>query len=201
MQPAESELGGRIDTVLRIGVEVGHAANRDDQPPSRPLHGGKESPGHGEWPHQIHLKLTGQLRHGSLLEGDSVEHPRIIDEDIRSPRLGKHPCPKLFYRCRIGEVGGEILEGPVSAVFERPGHPHHPGPGFRQRGGNGETDAAGGTGHQSKLAFEWAHTWVRPSTSLRNSSRVRGSLRKLPRTALVTVREFCFSTPRIAIQR
>ena len=37
--------------------------------------------------------------------------------------------------------------------------------------------------------------------SRRNSSRVRGSSRKTPRTALVTVREFCFSTPRIIMQR
>ena len=40
-----------------------------------------------------------------------------------------------------------------------------------------------------------------PCASARSSSRVRGSLRKSPRTALVTVCEFCFCTPRIIMQR
>ena len=38
-------------------------------------------------------------------------------------------------------------------------------------------------------------------TSRRNSSRVRGSSRKLPRIAEVIVFEFCFCTPRIIMQR
>ena len=37
--------------------------------------------------------------------------------------------------------------------------------------------------------------------SVRNSSRVRWSDRNRPRTALVIVLEFCFSTPRIIMQR
>ena len=41
----------------------------------------------------------------------------------------------------------------------------------------------------------------RPCASERNSSRVRASLRKRPRTADVTVCEFCFCTPRIIMQR
>ena len=37
--------------------------------------------------------------------------------------------------------------------------------------------------------------------SLRNSVRVDGSCRKLPSIADVTMHEFCFSTPRIIMQR
>lgn len=37
--------------------------------------------------------------------------------------------------------------------------------------------------------------------SVRNSSLVRWSDRNVPRTALVIVFEFCFSTPRIIMQR
>ena len=41
----------------------------------------------------------------------------------------------------------------------------------------------------------------RRCVSSRNSSRVRASSWNTPRSALVTVREFCFSTPRIIMQR
>src|SRR6266571_2676821 len=47
-----------------------------------------------------------------------------------------------------------------------------------------------------------AHSRPRPPyTSLRNSSRVFASWSSAPRSALVTVLEFCFSTPRIIMQR
>src|SRR6185503_8540072 len=38
-------------------------------------------------------------------------------------------------------------------------------------------------------------------TKSRNSARVRASLRNVPRSELVTALEFCFSTPRIIMQR
>src|SRR5690606_1424306 len=41
----------------------------------------------------------------------------------------------------------------------------------------------------------------RGSVRRRNSSRVMGQSAKTPRIALVMVREFCFSTPRIIMQR
>ena len=66
----------------------------------------------------------------------------------------------------------------------------------------GGPDAARGSGHQRNPAIQRRHSdsfppWARR----RNSTRVFESSRKMPRSALVTVREFCFSTPRIIMHR
>ena len=54
-------------------------------------------------------------------------------------------------------------------------------------------DAAGGAGYQRRAIRERIAQSVDPLwMSRRNSSRVLGSSRKLPRTADVTVLEFCF---------
>src|SRR5206468_10130449 len=81
---------------------------------------------------------------------------------------------------------------------------------FRSRGvqqlGDGEPDPARRAGDERELPGEGgggrvAHPGPRLYTSRRNSSRVFASCSRAPRRALVTVLEFCFSTPRIIMQR
>src|SRR5258706_10288378 len=74
--------------------------------------------------------------------------------------------------------------------------------------GDGEPDAARRTGDHRQLPDQASGGELRrhgkpapPCTSRRNSSRVLASSRNAPRSALVTVLEFCFSTPRIIMQR
>ena len=90
------------------------------------------------------------------------------------------------------------MERAVHLAGKRAGHPDHSTARPGQRLGGGGADAAGGTGHQGQAPGEDAHSASRPPCARRrNSTRVFESSRKIPRRALVTVREFCFSTPRI----
>ena len=79
---------------------------------------------------------------------------------------------------------------------------------FCQRSRRRRTDAARASGDESALPGERglgvAHAQIEPEVEYarrRNSSRVRASSRKAPLSDDVTVREFCFCTPRIIMQR
>jgi len=89
----------------------------------------------------------------------------------------------------------------VRARFEASGHPHDSRTGITQRSSDRRADTARGAGDKGHLPVERAHSIVRLCARRRNSSRVLESSRKMPRTALVTAREFCFSTPRIIMQK
>src|SRR2546430_6367755 len=106
----------------------------------------------------------------------------------------------------IGHVTAQVRAAAGRAIDEAAGQPYD----VRSRGvqelRDGEPDPARRPGDERELPGEGgggrvAHPGPRLYTSRRNSSRVFASCSSAPRKALVTVLEFCFSTPRIIMQR
>src|SRR2546430_10379213 len=106
----------------------------------------------------------------------------------------------LVYRGRIRDVAAQVGAALGRAVREAARQPDDMRPRGIQSVGHRAADAARGAGDEGELPAEG--TIAHPAcTSLRNSSRVLASWSRAPRSALVTVHEFCFSTPRIIMQR
>ncbi len=135
------------------------------------------------------------------LEGLEQERARIVHQDMGRAPVTQNAGAGPNHRRRLSQIAGHIVEAIPSTVLEAPREPYDRGAFRRERLGGGEPDPPGGTGHHGQSPCQPTHSNGRPCTRRRNSSRERRSLRKMPRTALVTVREFCFSTPRMAMQR
>src|SRR5438105_966189 len=104
-----------------------------------------------------------------------------------------------------GASAGRAHSAVARALHQGAGEPHHVSPGGLQQLGDGKPDPARRAGDERELPGEGgggrvAHPGPRLYTSRRNSSRVFASCSSAPRSALVTVLEFCFSTPRIIMR-
>jgi len=155
-----------------------------------------------------HLAERGaaQIREVPGGEDTGVVHEDVRDVPERFARARHGARDRAFVRdiARNRERAGSELGGtrrePVAAAREDRDAHARVGERARDRG----SDPARRTGDERRASRERrAQRWTIPfpCASERNSSRVRGSLRKSPRTALVTVCEFCFCTPRIIMQR
>ena len=125
--------------------------------------------------------------------------PRCPAGHTRVDAPGRQPA----HLARIGQVAGDVLN---CARWCRRSGCAPPGRRARPLAASGSATAApmprDAPVTRATPAGEPAHSERRPPCARRrNSSRVLESSRKMPRSALVTAREFCFSTPRIIMQK
>src|SRR4029077_11768954 len=146
------------------------------------------------------LKLLGL----DLLRRLDEEEARFVDEDIRNAELAQHARHGPADGVRVRDITAQIRPPVGGRVGQAAREPHHVRARAVEGPGYGEADAPRGSGDHDEFPRKGgvAHSEPRPLyTRRRNSSRVLASWRRAPRRALVTVLEFCFSTPRIIMQR
>src|SRR5205823_10557832 len=163
-----------------------------------------ERPGDEKRAYEIHGDRSLELVGGRLLDPLDEKRPGVVDHDVRDAELGEDAADRPLHGAGIGDVAAQIRPPVGRAVPEAACQAHDMGPGRVQPVRHRAPDAARGAGDEREPPAEGsrAHSRPRPPcTSLRNSSRVLASCSSAPRSALVTVLEFCFSTPRIIMQR
>jgi len=165
------------------------------------VHGGQEGTGNGKLTNQVGGEEALELGYGGLFEGNAVKHAGAVDHHVGRADLRQNVVSHACDGGSIADITGQVVESVMHAALEAPRHSYDARAGTAQGGCNRRPNATRRAGHQSYLAGERAHSTVRLCASRRNSSRVLESSRKMPRTALVTAREFCFSTPRIIMQK
>ena len=162
------------------------------RPPSRVPQHRKEGPGHGEGGPQVDRDLGVEVGHGRLLERTQQKAAGIAHHHVGRADVPLHALGECLHLGGVGEVGGQVQEAVPRR--QRARDPHHARARRPQRLGRRRPDPAGRARHQGDAAGEGGHSEeCPPCASRRNSTRVLESSRKMPRSALVTVREFCFS--------
>ena len=162
-----------------------------------------ERPRDEELARQIDRHGLGELGRGGLLDRLDEEDPGVVHHDVGDAGF----LEDLAHRARDvrghRDVATDVGLAVRRAVGEGTREADHVGAGGAHGVGHRQPDAAGGAGDKRDLSLERSAQGspLPPWTSRRNSSRVLASSRKAPRSALVTVLEFCFSTPRIIMQR
>src|SRR3989442_3247748 len=159
---------------------------------------------HEKRPGEIDGERLRELGGRRLLDPLDEEDPGVVHYDVRDPELAEHAGRRPVYRGGIRDVAAQVRAPLGRVVLEAARQPYDVRARGMQRIGDCAPDAARGAGDEGELPAEGslAHSRPRPPcTSLRNSSRVLASCSRAPRRALVTVLEFCFSTPRIIMQR
>src|SRR5439155_7634047 len=134
------------------------------------------------------------------------EDPGVVHHDVGGARVDHDAGDCPLDRGGVPDVAPQVGSALRAAVRERARQPHHVSAGPVQGVRDGEPDSPRRARDQRNLPSERraapAHSRPRPPcTSRRNSSRVFASSSSAPRSALVTVLEFCFSTPRIIMHR
>ena len=183
---------------------IGHGADRHDVAGAALDEMRHDGARDEEGPREVHRDRSSELGRRYLLDPLDEEEAGVVHDDVRDAALGEDAADRPVNGCGIRHVAPQVGAGFGGAVGEAAGEPHHVGPGRFQGAGHGEPDPARRTGDEGEPTGErrGAHSRPRPPyTSLRNSSRVFASWSSAPRSALVTVLEFCFSTPRIIMQR
>ena len=183
---------------------IGDGADGDDVAAAPADHMRDQGPRQEERPREIDaegaLELVGLDLRGRLDE----EQTGVVDEDMRDAGVGQNARHRPGDGCRVGDIAAQIRTPVGGGVGQRAREPHDVGARAVQGLGHGEADAPRGSTDDGDLPGKRgvAHSEPRPLyTRRRNSSRVLASWRRAPRSALVTVLEFCFSTPRIIMQR
>src|SRR5204863_5542657 len=140
------------------------------------------------------VREVGRCRLGERLD---EEDAGVVHEHVGHAELFFHARHRALDVGGFRDVTGDIGTALGRGVRQAARHTHDMHPRGSERIGDREPDPPGGARHERDLHSEK----LPPCTSLRNSSRVLASSRNAPRSALVTVFEFCFSTPRIIMQR
>src|SRR5436309_12639229 len=135
-----------------------------------------------------------------------VEHACVADHDVGEAELSLDPRQRSLHGGGVRHVAMHVGLALGRAILETARLAHHVRPSRAQRVRDGAPDPPRGARHERDLPLErdrgGGHSAARPPcTRRRNSSRVFASWSSAPRSALVTVFEFCFSTPRIIMQR
>ena len=162
--------------------------------------------------HEVDLHRGRELFGRQLVRGRHVEKTGVADDDVdHATVMGLERRGELGHLGRYAQVGlegGGVVADGTGRVSERPGaacDEGHAGPRTGETRGDRPPDAARRPGDEGHAARERAVHAHRPpfadQARRRNSSRVLASSRKVPRSADVIVFEFCFSTPRIIMQR
>ena len=160
-------------------------------------HPGNDAPGKQKRRRQIGRERAGEILERRLAEGLDEEDAGVIDQDIRYGELFVDLIQGALDVSGFRDVALDVGAALGARVFQAAREPHDMHPAGPQRDRHRETDPARGARHER----DFHSAKVPPCTSLRNSSRVLPSSRNAPRSELVTVLEFCFSTPRIIMQR
>src|SRR6185437_15464059 len=158
---------------------------------------------------EVHVEHAAPCRERHLRHRGIGLDAGVRDQDVDAPEGGDAALEHAPHLLLAGDVA---LHGDRLAAARRDLLAHRIGGGAVRevvdgdpRAARGERaagsgpDAAVAAGDERRLALQELH--ARRSTRARNSSRVASWSRKTPRTDEVTITEFCFSTPRIIMQR
>src|SRR5260221_8476676 len=206
MHPAQAELAGGVGGRARERYMVGDGADGDEVPGAAPHEVWDQGTRYEKGGHEIHGDGAGELVGRCLRNRLDEEDARVIHDDVRDPPVGEDVADGALHGRGVGHVTAQVHPTVGRAVDEGTGEPHDVRPRAVQQLGHGESDPARGARDAGELPGKGggrpvAHPGPRLYTSRRNSSRVFASWSSAPRRALVTSLEFCFSTPRIIMQR
>src|SRR5436309_3486858 len=185
---------------------VGNGADGDEVTGAAPHEMWDQGARHEKRSQEIHGDRAGELVGRRLPDRLDEEDTRVVHHHVWHSPLGEDAADGALHRCGVGHVTTQVRPTVGRAVHHGAGEPHDVSPRAVQQLGDGEPDPARRAGDERELPGEGgggrvAHPGPRLYTSRRNSSRVFASCSSAPRRALVTVLEFCFSTPRIIMQR